>query len=489
MTQLKKLTLLHSNDMHGDFLAKQTDDDLLGGVSMLSGYLQKVRKEEKNVIYAIAGDMLSGSLIDSEYKGISTIEITNLLAPDVVTLGNHEVDYGVGHLLFLEKCAKFPIINANMYIKNLQSRMFDPHCILEIDGMRILFIGVLTETVLAQTSQEALIGPIIEVKDAAAEVGKICNSYRTEDIDLTVLLTHVGFEEDKKLAAALNPDWGVDLIIGGHSHTYMEEPTVTAGIPIVQAACGTAQIGRFDIWVDTRKNCVDHFEWELIPINDDHCPRDRALEEVINSYKEETDAKYSRIITRFADVYTHPVRNQETQLGRIFSDIYRLSLGVDIMFLGSGGIRKKEMGPIVTYEDLRAAFSFDEALYRVTLNGAQLKRAIRWILREEAFCAHTEFYQFSGGLKIVWSRARQELVTLEYEGRPVADAQKFRIGLHAYHYRNMEDFLKVSLEESEQNEASHKLSTSSCDVLEEWMIHKEIITDPADVRLEIVDSV
>ena len=270
MTQLKKLTLLHSNDMHGDFLAKQTDDDLLGGVSMLSGYLQKVRKEEKNVIYAIAGDMLSGSLIDSEYKGISTIEITNLLAPDVVTLGNHEVDYGVGHLLFLEKCAKFPIINANMYIKNLQSRMFDSRCILEIDGMRILFIGVLTENVLAQTSQEALIGPIIEVKDAAAEVGKICNSYRTEDIDLTVLLTHVGFEEDKKLAAALDPDWGVDLIIGGHSHTYMEEPTVTEGIPIVQAACGTAQIGRFDIWVDPQKNCVDHFEWELIPINDDH---------------------------------------------------------------------------------------------------------------------------------------------------------------------------------------------------------------------------
>ena len=97
MKNLKKITILHSNDMHGDFLAKKVDEHLLGGVSMLSGYVNQVREEEKNVIYAIAGDMFRGSVIDSEYKGLSTIEIMNMLAPDVVTLGNHEVDYGIGH--------------------------------------------------------------------------------------------------------------------------------------------------------------------------------------------------------------------------------------------------------------------------------------------------------------------------------------------------------------------------------------------------------
>ena len=69
---LKKLTLLHSNDLHGDFLAEQVDDKLVGGVSMLSGYINQVRQAEPNVIYAIAGDMFRGSIIDSEYKGIST---------------------------------------------------------------------------------------------------------------------------------------------------------------------------------------------------------------------------------------------------------------------------------------------------------------------------------------------------------------------------------------------------------------------------------
>lgn len=78
-----------------------------------------MRNEEKNVIYTISGDMFRGSLIDSEFQGISTIEIMNLLAPDVVSLGNHEVDYGLAHLLFLEKCATFPIVNANMYLTHI----------------------------------------------------------------------------------------------------------------------------------------------------------------------------------------------------------------------------------------------------------------------------------------------------------------------------------------------------------------------------------
>lgn len=93
MKHTKKITILHSNDLHGDFLAEQVDEKLVGGVSMLSGYIEKVRAEQPNTIYAIAGDMFRGSVIDSEYKGLSTIEIMNALAPDVVTIGNHEVDY------------------------------------------------------------------------------------------------------------------------------------------------------------------------------------------------------------------------------------------------------------------------------------------------------------------------------------------------------------------------------------------------------------
>ena len=111
MPNVKKLTLLHSNDLHGDFLAEKIDEQLIGGVSMLSGYVNKVRGEEKNSIYCIAGDMFRGSVIDSEFRGISTIEIMNMLSPDVVTVGNHEIDYGIAHLvLFCTIMFKIPTL-------------------------------------------------------------------------------------------------------------------------------------------------------------------------------------------------------------------------------------------------------------------------------------------------------------------------------------------------------------------------------------------
>ena len=98
---IKKLTLLHSNDLHGDMEEEKIDDSYVGGLSRLSGYVHKVRREEENVVYALAGDMFRGSIIDSEFKGLSTVELMNLVGPDVTCLGNHEVDYGVAHLLFL----------------------------------------------------------------------------------------------------------------------------------------------------------------------------------------------------------------------------------------------------------------------------------------------------------------------------------------------------------------------------------------------------
>ena len=131
----KKLTLLHSNDLHGDFLPEMKDGLETGGLSRLAGYIRKVRSEEKNVIYANAGDMFRGSIIDSEYLGLSTIDLMNSLSPDVTTVGNHEVDYGVAHLLFLEKCARFPIINANLFVTLNNARLFEPYLTLNVDGM------------------------------------------------------------------------------------------------------------------------------------------------------------------------------------------------------------------------------------------------------------------------------------------------------------------------------------------------------------------
>ena len=468
MKNLKKLTLLHSNDMHGDFLAENVYDRPVGGISLLSGYVNKVRQEEKNVIYAIAGDMFRGSIIDSEFLGISTIQIMNMLGPDVVTPGNHEVDYGVAHLLFLEKCAEFPIINANLHIKTNHARLFKPFHIIEIDGMKILFIGILTEIVLQQCKTDGLIGSFVNIEDAVEEIGKICNTYNSIDIDFTVLLTHIGFEEDKKLASLLDPAWGVDVIIGGHSHTFMTEPTVVNGIPIVQAGTGTDQIGRFDIMIDTDNNCIDSFTWQTVPISEATCPWDYDIEDLILNYKLRTDDKYGKIVTRFIRQLTHPDRWRETELGDLFSDVLCDALGLDFFLLGSGSIRTEQLGPVVTKGDLRTCFPYDDAVHMVYVTGAQLKHMLLRMLRDEAFAGeHTEFYQLSRGLEVEYDQATHSFLRFNFNGEPLDDEKVYTLGLQHYHYLNLEDSFDVTLEELRKNHPDRMVSTSCTQIIEE----------------------
>lgn len=485
MNAIRELTILHSNDLHGDFLAEELDKKLVGGVSMLSGYITKERRENKNVIYAIAGDMFRGSIIDSEYKGISTIEIMNLLAPDIVTLGNHEIDYGIAHLLFIEKCAKFPIINANLFIKTNHSRLFTPYKIIEIDGMHIMFIGVITNEILAQTKNEGLIGTFIDVSEAAKEIGVICDNYKTTQIDYTVLLTHIGIEKDIELAGLLDRNWGINLIIGGHSHTLLDTPKVVNGIPIVQAGCGTDQIGKMDLRIDIGFKKVISENWTCLPIDETHCPRDESLETLILNYKTLTDKKYGRIITRFPRTLTHPTRIAETEIGNLFADLMQVDSSFDIMLYGSGSIRRDALGPILRYRDLLESTPYDDPIYMIEVTGEQLRRMILYVLRDEAYEGHTEFYQYSKGIKIVYSKRAHALESFSLNNEEIRDGQYYRIGLQNYHYKNFEEFFNIPLKEIEKNKKPRMVATSCFCILEELLMNAKNTDSKIEGRLII----
>ena len=487
MSNLKKLTLLHSNDLHGDFLAESVDEQLIGGVSMLSGYVNKVREEEKNSIYCIAGDMFRGSVIDSEFRGISTIEIINMLSPDVVTVGNHEIDYGIAHLLFLEKCAKFPIINANLHITTNNARLFKSHHIIEIDGMRILFIGIITADVISMAKKEELIGGFVDICDAASEVERICNAYNSLDIDCTVLLTHIGFEEDKQLAARLDSSLGVDIIIGGHSHTYLEQPEVVNGILVTQAGTGTDQIGRFNLEIDTDTNSVRSYTWQSIPITNEHCPRDFALESILNRYKSAADEKYSRVVTRLKRKLTHPSWYQETELGGLLADILKESLRLDMMLVGSGSIRVKEFGPIVLFSGLTECLPYDDSAIAIWVSGEQLKRMIAYMLRDEVWDgSHCEFFQLSAGTQVVYDRPNHAFKSFTLDGEEIKDDKIYKIGLQYYFYLNSKDFFDISHEEMEQNAKPRRVATSCREVIDEYLSSHQKLDRHIDGRLQLI---
>jgi 5'-nucleotidase len=471
--------------MHGDFLAEAQngEGELIGGLALLSGYINKVRAEEENVFYVISGDMVQGSLIDSEYKGISTMEVMNYLAPDVVSLGNHEFDYGLPHLLFLEKMANFPIVNANLYIKKYYKRLMKPYLILKKAGLDVLFTGIITEKVMDSINQDKLIGSFISLEDASEEVGKITDAYKNDDIDLTILLTHIGFDSDIELAKMMKPEWGVDMIIGGHSHTVLKEPKKVNNILIAQAGVGTNQIGRFDIEVDDETNSIIKYDWQLIPINDKIAKPDKKLMEYIDHYKKVVDRKFNAMICKMSEKLTHPEREIETSLGNLVADAFADIAECDVMLVGAGSIRGEELGPMVTLGDLTSCFPYDDSLSRFEINGSQLKKIFSHFMREENRDGEGECYQVSAGVEAVYNNKDKKLESLSFQGEPVQDDQTFRICLQGYHISQSAKYLNITKEELMASGKSKVISTSAKNVLEEFLRNNQNIDRKIEGRL------
>ncbi len=483
----KKLTILHSNDIHGDFLPTVKNGVNTGGLARLSGYVKKVREEEENVIYLNAGDMFRGSVIDSEFRGLSTIELMNMLAPDASTIGNHEVDYGVAHLLFLERCARFPIVNADLYITLNSTRLFRPYINLEVGGMRIMVVGLLTEEVISSTKSEKIIGTYINVAEAAKEVGIMADNYRTKDTDLFILLTHIGIEKDRELANLLNPDWGVDMIIGGHSHTFMDQAEIVNGIPIVQAGTGSGQIGRFDITYDDVLKKITGWKWRTQVIDENSAPVNPLIEEVVNDFKSLTDAKYRRVVTRFARELTHPTRIQETEMGNLYADLLQDESSFDIMLMGSGAIRKKAMGPTVEYQDMVENTPFDDQLFMLKVTGDEFRRMIQYVMRDDAWDGHTEFYQYSKGVRIVYRKSTHTLEELSFRGKEIEDGDTFLIALQNYHYNNFEEFFNVPLSPIKERMRPRVVATSVNNIVEEYFATHQGLDAKVEGRIVILD--
>ena len=167
----------------------------------------------------------------------------------------------------------------------------------------------------------------------------------------------------------------------------------------------------------------------------------------------------------------------------LFSDILCDNLGLDIMFMASGSFRTKSLGPIVQYQELVQMFPFQDEVFRVTVTGAQLKRMMSHLFREEFFDGERmETYQMSHGLQVICSISEKRVKEVRFDGKTIADDQLFKIGLQGFHFKNMGDFFGVSEEEALENGPYKVVSTNAMDVLDEYLSRKEIVKCPADKR-------
>lgn len=221
----KRLVILHTNDTHSQIEPLPSSDKYYpnrGGYINRKALIDSVRQAEKNVLLIDAGDFLQGTPYYNLFHGRVEAEGLNRMGYNVGTIGNHEFDEGLDSLKILVDQLNFPIVNCNYDFSNtVLNNLIKPYIILNKDGIKIGIIGVGAELeglVQKTKSKEAVFRPISESVNHYAQILR-----KQKKCDLIICISHIGYDEDKILATKSD---NIDIIIGGHSHTFMEEPDV-----------------------------------------------------------------------------------------------------------------------------------------------------------------------------------------------------------------------------------------------------------------------
>jgi len=219
----KQLVILHTNDTHSRIEPLPNTDKTApdkGGVVRRATFIDSVRHADKNVLLLDAGDFLQGTPYFNLFKGKVEVEAMNRMKYDVATIGNHEFDYGLEALAEVARQARFPIICCNYDFSGTPMEgLTKPYVIFKKNGIRIGVIGVgfQPQGLVGSGNYKGMkyLPPEKIVNDLALRLKE------KNKCDMVICLTHIGYMEDIDLAKNTR---NVDLIIGGHSHTYMKEP-------------------------------------------------------------------------------------------------------------------------------------------------------------------------------------------------------------------------------------------------------------------------
>lgn len=257
------ITFLHTNDVHSRVEPFPMDGSRmqgLGGVARRSTLIQKIRKEQKNVLLLDAGDIFQGTPYFNLFDGKIELELMSKLHYDAGTFGNHEFDNGIKGILKHFDKANFPFVTSNYdFTETELAGKTKEYVIFEKEGIRIGVFGL-------GINVEGLVDPnnYVGVKflDPLATTNRLVPKLKNDlKCDIVVCLSHLGYaykeEEtfsDLKLAANSKD---IDLIIGGHTHTFLDKPTEIKNLDgkitlVNQAGHGGANLGRIDIVVNSK---------------------------------------------------------------------------------------------------------------------------------------------------------------------------------------------------------------------------------------------
>ncbi|MFJ7696908.1 5'-nucleotidase C-terminal domain-containing protein [Lysinibacillus fusiformis] len=463
------LSVLHVNDTH----ARANE------LPKLATAVKEQRETKKNVLTLHAGDAFSGTLYFNEFHGQADLALLNEIGFDAMVFGNHEFDLGSspeGHQALADfvKGAKFPFVDANTdfsaddKFKGLFTDLVSSEpengkiysgIVKEIDGEKVGIFGLTTEETLdiASPGKVKFTNYIEEAKKAVA-------AFEGMGVNKIIALTHIGYNDnpnvDNDILLAKNVP-GIDIIVGGHDHTKLDEPFVvdtnTVGEAkdatlIVQANEYVKYLGTLDVTFDG-KGVVTEYGGELIDLG--KVAEDAALVKLLAPYKAKIDEVNNKEIgvkiteelanPRATETNLDSVRSNETALGNIITDgmLAKAQKYTDktvVMALqNGGGIRAAIPAGNITVGQVITVLPFGNTLALMDTTGAELKAAFEVSLKNAP--KENGGFLHIGGAKLQYDSSKEagsRVVSIEYldkaTGKYVAleDAKTYTVATNAF---------------------------------------------------------
>ncbi|MGL1933337.1 MAG: 5'-nucleotidase C-terminal domain-containing protein, partial [Desulfotalea sp.] len=393
-----KLTLLHTNDQHGHFQKFNNGSGKdIGGLAAQSTLINiiraEVKKDKGSVLLLSAGDINTGVPASDLLNAKPDIKLMNLLGYDAMVLGNHEFDNPPAILNQQINWAKFPFLAANILHKESEKHLVRPYIIKEVNGLKIGIIGFITDQtpnlVFAKHIDHLEFKPVIETARKYIPIVKAQS-------DIVIALTHLGIYDDsakivgdRQLAEAVE---GIDIIVGGHTHTNLYQPITVGKTVILQAGSYSEKLGRLDLEIDNTSKMILRSSYKLIPVNTRNNDIQSPFPLTADSYTEDTNilAVEQPFIESVKPLLDKPIaktsaelngnnsinRFKETNLGDLITDAMRAKTGADIAFQNGGGIRASIAAGKIAYADILSVSPYNNSLVVIDMTGQQITQLL-----------------------------------------------------------------------------------------------------------------
>jgi len=419
-----RLTIAHVNDTHSNLepadtgltLAGQKVRAQLGGFARLKMALDEVRASEPNVLALHAGDAVQGTLFFNVFQGAADFEFLNLLGLDAMTLGNHEFDKGPGLTGALVARAAFPVVSANLDASAepaLAGRV-RPYVVRAFGTQRVGIVGTTTP---ATPNLTAGVGQV-RFLPAAPAVAAAVRELRGQGVRTIVVLSHNGYEQDLALARAVP---GIDVIVGGHSHTLLGDPAKLAALGlapqgpyptevpgpdgrrvlVVQAWCWGMQLGVLRLDLDASGRVAGYAARPMLLAGKDfvrdgkavpkNTPEHAALVAALTAsgaarfVPEDPEilrrlAPYAAQLDQFRNAPSGArasmdlIRGTATDPGALIADAYLAKTpGAELALLMPGGVRQDIFQGGISLGQVMGMLPFGNTLVTLDLTGAEVK--------------------------------------------------------------------------------------------------------------------